>query len=72
MKRLAIVLVAAMLGLATPLYAADKDAKMAAKPAATADSANAVAVGGGEEIEKAPPAPAAENHSAAAPQREDR
>ena len=27
MKRLAIVLVAAMLGLATPLYAADKDAK---------------------------------------------
>ena len=36
MKRLAIVLVAAMLGLATPLYAADKDAKMAAKPAATA------------------------------------
>ena len=36
MKRLAIVLVAAMLGLTTPLYAADKDAKMAAKPATTA------------------------------------
>ena len=34
MKRLAAVLVAAMLGLATPLYAADKDAKMTAKPAA--------------------------------------
>ena len=36
MKRLAIVLVAAMLGFATPLFAADKDTKMAAKPAATA------------------------------------
>ena len=40
MKRLAIVLVAAMLGFATPLYAADKDAKMAAKPAATAAQAD--------------------------------
>jgi len=40
MKRLAIALVAAMLGLTTPLYAADKDAKMAAKPAATAAQAD--------------------------------
>ena len=38
MKRLAIVLVAAMLGMATPLYAAD--AKMAATPAATAAQAD--------------------------------
>ena len=40
MKRLAIALVAAMLGLTPPLYAADKDPKMAAKPAATAAQAD--------------------------------
>jgi DNA uptake protein ComE-like DNA-binding protein len=40
MNRLAIVLLAAILSLATPAFAADKDAKMAAKPAAMAPSAD--------------------------------
>ena len=35
MKQLAAILFAAMLALAAPLYAADKDTKTAAKPAAT-------------------------------------
>ena len=40
MKRLVIVLAAAMLGLATPSYAADNHTKMAAKPAAAAAQAD--------------------------------
>lgn len=40
MKRFVVTLIAAMLGLAAPLYAADKDAKSAAKPAATAAAAD--------------------------------
>ena len=39
MKQLATILFAAMLALAAPVYAADKDAKTAAKPAATAAQA---------------------------------
>jgi DNA uptake protein ComE-like DNA-binding protein len=39
MKQLATILFAAMLAMAAPLYAADKDAKTAAKPAATAAQA---------------------------------
>jgi len=36
MNRVAIVLLAALLGLSVPAYAADKDTKAAAKPAAMA------------------------------------
>ena len=39
MNRFAVVLLAVTLGLATPLFAADKDAKAAAMPAATATPA---------------------------------
>lgn len=40
MKRFAIILIAATLGLAAPVYAADKDMKAATKPAVTAAAAD--------------------------------